>query len=67
VNVDLKQLLDDALGESARVDEVLDRLAVRALVRSFRQDIGGADWRLPIQMWLILMLELRLQNYAHRR
>jgi asparagine synthase (glutamine-hydrolysing) len=64
LNGDLKALVDDTLGASARIAEVLDRSTVRALVQSLREDVGRADWRLPIQVWSILMLELWLQSYG---
>jgi hypothetical protein len=55
------------LGERARVYEILDRSTLRALLRRHLDEAKPADWRLPIQIWTVLMLELWLQNYAYRR
>jgi asparagine synthase (glutamine-hydrolysing) len=63
---ELKPFLNDTLGERARVNEFLDRSAIRALLHDFFHGTKPADWRRPIQVWTILMLELWLQNYMHR-
>jgi asparagine synthase (glutamine-hydrolysing) len=64
---ELKPFLNDMLGERARVYEILDRSTLRALLRRHLDEAKPADWRLPIQIWTVLMLELWLQNYAYRR
>lgn len=65
LNDDLRPLLSDTLGGGARVNEVLDRAAVRAIVsKPLDAASVAADWRLPFKLWSLLMLELWMRRYA---
>lgn len=61
---ELRPVVTDALGEHARVYELLDRSAVRAILRDTINGAETADWRRPFRLWIVFMLELWMRNYA---
>lgn len=61
---ELRPLVTDMLDERARVLELLDRSAVRTVLRESLDGVETADWRRPFRLWIVLMLELWMRNYA---
>jgi asparagine synthase (glutamine-hydrolysing) len=61
---ELRPLVADVLSEEARVYELLDRSAVRGILRESHEDPGTVEWRRPFRLWIVLMLELWMRNYA---
>jgi asparagine synthase (glutamine-hydrolysing) len=61
---ELKPLVNDALGDRARVHEVLDRSALLEILRESCNGAETADWRRPFRLWIVLMLELWMRTYA---
>jgi asparagine synthase (glutamine-hydrolysing) len=63
---ELKPLVDDVLDSDARVYSLLDRSAVRSILREQQAGARTVDWRRPFRLWILLMLELWLRNYANQ-
>ncbi len=63
LNYQLKEMACDLLKPGCRCENYVDRESVITLMTSFYEHKNQSDFRLPLKLWLLFVLELWLKNY----